>query len=144
MKLLIVFLDSSVVLSGLRSPNGGSGMLFKASAAGKLKLIVSEHVVREVGKYLGKLEIDVNRFEILVEKKIIKVIADAADDLLDKFENVVEDIDDAPILAGAVVSGADFLVSLDKRHILRPEIKKRLRPMKVLPPREFWEYLRSK
>jgi predicted nucleic acid-binding protein len=45
MPSLTAFLDASVVLSGLASPYGGSGLLFAAARKHKLTLVLSPLII---------------------------------------------------------------------------------------------------
>jgi predicted nucleic acid-binding protein len=50
--------------------------------------------------------------------------------------------DDAPILAAATASGADCLVTWDKKHFLKKAVDSRT-DMKILSPGEFLKLFRS-
>jgi len=138
---LTVFLDSSVILSALASPSGGSRKILSAGAKGKLRLFTTPFVIEEVTKHLHKLGVDPDKLEALLKKKVIRVISDAPRHIIKKFHSVIVDPDDAPILAGAVLSGAHFLLSLDKGHILTDRVRKALKPLLVFSPKEFWEWV---
>jgi len=137
----IVFLDSSVILSALASPSGGSRKILYAGTKGKLQLFTTPFVIEEVAKHLYKLGVKPNELEILLKKKVIRVISDAPQHIVKKFHSVIVDPDDAPILAGAVLSGAHVLLSLDKGHILTDRVRKALKPLLVFSPKEFWEWV---
>ena len=137
----IVFLDSSVILSALASPGGGSRKILQAVTKGKLQLFTTPFVIEEVAKHLHKLGVKPNELEILLKKKVIRVISDAPQHIVKKFHSVIVDPDDAPILAGAVLSGAHVLLSLDKGHILTDRVRKALKPLLVFSPKEFWEWV---
>ena len=57
MPSLTIFLDASVILSGLASPTGGSGKVLDAARQQKLKLFATPLVVEEVTRHLYKLSI---------------------------------------------------------------------------------------
>ena len=141
MRSLIVFLDSSVILSGLASPSGGSRKILDAGQKKKLQLVTTPFVIQEVAKHVSKLDINPDNLKRLLSKKIIRLIPDPPKDLQQKFNKVISDPDDAPILAGATISGASTLVSLDKSHILTQQVKSSLKPMQLFSPKEFWQYL---
>jgi|SRR3990167_3306682 len=139
----IVFLDSSVILSALASPSGGSRKILQAVTKGKLQLFTTPFVIEEVAKHLHKLGVKPNELEILLKKKVIRVISDAPQHIIKKFHSVTVDPDDAPVLAGAVLSGSHVLVSLDKGHILTDGVRKALKPLLVFSPKEFWGWLQE-
>lgn len=138
---LIVFLDSSVILSGLASPTGGSRKILNIREKGRLQLTATPFVIQEVAKHIPKLGISSDFLKRLLSKKIIRLVPDPPQEIERKLHNLTPDPDDAPILAGAIVNGADVLVSLDKGHILTQLVRKTLAPMKVFSPKEFWDWL---
>src|SRR3989338_11415203 len=144
MSLLRIFLDASVILSGLASSKGGSGKLFKAAQGGKLKLITTPFVIEEVVNHLEKLNIESKQLEDLLSSKIIHLTKNPNEDEIERFHRVSSDPDDAHVLAGAGLSGADKLISLDKKHILTSKVRKYLKPMPVHSPKEFWDWLRER
>lgn len=144
MKLLSVFLDSSVILSGLASPMGGSAKLLKGRLK-KLNLVTSELVLAEVENHLVKLKISLDRYRELHGGRFIRVVETPPAEVVLRFSSLTLDPNDAHVLAGAALAGADFLISLDKKHILTRKVKKFLSPIKVLSPKQFFRYLdRSK
>lgn len=143
MPLLKIFLDTSVVLSGLASPMGGSRKLFEAAKAKKLKLVTSSYVIEETAAHLKKLKINPDYLRELLFTKTVILLPDPPEKMIEKFSLAVADPDDAHILAAAVFSGANILISLDKKHILKPKVKKALRPILINSPKEFWSWLQK-
>src|SRR3989344_4588579 len=111
-KSLKIFLDSSTILSGLASPNGGSGKLLKFGESNKVKLIVNPYIVEEVSTHLQKLRIHPKDLESLLSKKTVFLVNNPPEQVTFQFEKVGKDPKDAPVIAGAVNSLADYLVSL--------------------------------
>ena len=110
----LAFLDSSVLFSSVNSPSGGSAKLFTLR---DLKLVVSTLVLTEVERNIReKLKsYHLERFFILVnELGIIK---------------------DAPILASFLISKAEFLVTLDKKHFLIDSVENFIKPSRVVTPK---------
>lgn len=143
MKLLTVFLDASVVISGLISSTGGSGKLLKAGAQKKIRLITSEKVIHEVIENLNKVNVKNKTFDNLLSSRTIQIINNLTEEKIKKFISAIDDPDDAHVLAGTVHSAASILVSLDKKHILVSKVRKALKPIKVLSPKQFWEFLKK-
>lgn len=142
-KLLTVYLDSSVILSGLASPEGGSGSVLKAARLKKLRLLTTNSVIEEVGEHLQKLKIDPDKLHRLLSSKYLLLKKKPSETSIKKFLKVVTDPDDAHVVAGAAFSGANYFLSLDKKHILTPDVKRFLKPMQILSPKEFWSSLRK-
>ncbi|MBI2620774.1 putative toxin-antitoxin system toxin component, PIN family [candidate division WWE3 bacterium] len=144
MPLLTVFLDASVILSGLASPTGGSGKVLEAAKQQKLKLLTTPLVVEEVTRHLDKLKITPDKLHHLLSSKTVRLLTNPNEETIEKFSRFCWDTDDAHVLAGAAISGADVLLSLDKKHILTTSIIKILRPMAVKSPKSFWKGLQKK
>ena len=131
MPSLTVFLDSSVIISALISSTGGSHKIIQTAKSPAIKLITSRYVVAEIAKHFPGFKLAKN----------IHMFPNPNQEIINKFTSITPDPQDAPILAGAVTSAADILVSLDKKHILIPKVKKYLKPVKVYNPQQFWRYL---
>lgn len=138
MPLLTIFLDASVILSGLASPTGGSRKLFEAAGRHKLKLLTTPLILQEAANHLQKLDIEPQQLETLLSAKIIHLVANPPEKMIKKFQSASPDPNDAHVLAGAGLSGANILVSLDKKHLLTARVRKILKPMLVKSPRGFW------
>lgn len=138
---LTVFLDSSVILSGLASPSGGSRKILDAGRRKKLRLVAIPFVVQEVANNLSKLQVGQEDMKDLITTKTLLLVPDPPKSSVWRFRQVTPDPNDAPILAGAVFSGATALVTLDKTHIFTQKVKSALKPMKIFSPKDFWNWV---
>lgn len=143
MKSLTVFLDTSVILSGLASPTGGSRKILGAGASEKIKLVTSGLIIKETVRHLSKLRIDFADLEATVNSQTIKVLPSPPQSLISKFTPYTSDPNDAHVIAAAAISGADTLISLDQKHLLTSKVKSILKPIKVFSPKQFLGYLSS-
>lgn len=143
MPSLTIFLDASVILSGLASPTGGSSKLLEAARQHKVKLLTTPLVIQEVVNHLQKLEINPDQLKALLSRKTIHLIANPNEEMVEKFTRISQDLDDAHVLASAGLSGAKVLVSLDKKHILTPKVRIFLKPMLVKSPKDFWKWVKT-
>lgn len=116
-------------------------MLFKASRLGKLTLLATPMVIGEVYRHLPKLKLKPSDFEPLLVQKIIKLVKNPSSKVIKRCLNLTPDPNDAHVIAGAIVSGSQYLLSLDKKHLLTPSVKKHLTPIQVLSPKEFWQFI---
>lgn len=135
-----VFLDASVLIAALISPTGGSSLLLKYVAAGKVTGIISQTVIEEIleeDKFakIKKTKIEIEQFiaqsSLIVRKPITVEEIKPYQDLID--------IEDAHLVAGANLTKCQFLVSLDKKHVLRPDIQKKFLPLKIVSPGQLLE-----
>ena len=130
-----VFFNASVILAGLKSPKGGSGLLLKWCQQNKVKGVVSEIVIDEVKRHLSKISLASTDLAYIVRKYSFKVTPAPEKSPLKKYLPVVVDPGDAHVLAACNQAKTKFLVTLDKRHllVLRDEINE----FKILSPGQF-------
>lgn len=141
MRLLTVFPDASVILAGLASPAGGSGKLFLAAAKKKLTLITAPLVINEVNRHLAKLKLAEKQLTDCLDRNLLVLKPNPDSDLIRRCAKLTSDPDDAHVLAGAIAGNCRFLVTLDQKHLLTAKVKKSLKPIQVLSPKEFWQSL---
>jgi predicted nucleic acid-binding protein len=120
--MIRIFLDSSVLFSAAYSSTGHSRDLLLMAARGEIILVISPHVVTETRRNLGENAPDaIPYLDLLFETIPFEFIKPAKRDVLSAAKHVA--LKDAPILAGAKKAKVDFLVTLDKKHLLgRPEL----------------------
>lgn len=141
MPSLTAFLDTSVILSGLASPSGGSAALFHAAKKKRIKLVTTRLILDEAVANLSNISVHISQLETLFDSSIIHLTQNPPQDTLERFKALTTDPNDVHVIAGAVLSGADVLLSLDKKHITTTRVKKALKPMKVMSPKEFWKWI---
>ena len=135
-----VYFDASVIISALLSQTGGSAELLRLVNGGIIKGITSQTVIEEVleedkPRKLKKSKEEIEQFiaesGLLIRKSI-------TEEEIKAYINLI-DIEDAHLVAGAKLTRCDYLVSLDKKHLLRSDIKKQFLPLKIVSPRELLE-----
>jgi len=131
-----VFFNASVILAGLKSPRGGSARLIFWVQEGKIKGIISELILDEVERNLSKLSLTKRN---LVKLSDFRLILAPKGSLVEKFKKKVVDHGDAHVLASAKEEGVDYLVSLDKKHLLI--LKNKVGKIKIVSPKELIEAL---
>ena len=127
----------------MASPQGGSGFLLKASKQKKIILIATPLIINEVNRHLAKLKLQSKQLKTLLNRQVIRLIKDPEEIVISRCRRLTADPDDAHVLAGAIVANVNFLLSLDKKHILTKRVKKHLFPIRVLSPKQFWQSLKS-
>lgn len=130
-----------MILSGLASPFGGSGKILEAGRLRKFNLLVSDLILTEVENHLSKIKVDPALLEDLIVGGTIRRVKTPPLEFILRFSSLTSDPDDVHVLAGAVISGSDFLISLDKKHILTRRVKRFLKPIRVFSPKQFWQTL---
>lgn len=135
-----IFLDSDVVISSLLSQTGASDAVINNT---NLSSFISNFSHEELKRTIGKLGVDQKELEDMLKKrvKIIKV-KNNKEEILDKFESYVHDIEDAHIVAGAKEAKVKFLITFNIRDYKIERIHKDF-GIKVIIPGELLQYLRS-
>lgn len=136
-----VFVDSSVLFTAVNSPTGGSAKLFTINS---LELITSKVVLTEVERNIRKklASYHLDRFFMLVGK--MTVLSQIPDEkLIAKAKKVIV-AKDAVILAEAKKAKSHYVVTLDRKHFLTPNVAEFLRPQKAVTPKELLQKLQAK
>lgn len=136
-KALKVFIDSSVLIAAAISPTGSARDLIISSLNNKFKVILSDLVLEETARNLSnKAPIALPALQLFLEALNPEVVSPPKSLIL-KVSKVI-DLRDAPIVAGAISSKADYLVSFDRKHLLqqKQEIQSHFK-LKVVTPDEL-------
>lgn len=130
------FLDSSVIIAGINSTTGASHFVLELSKEGKIVVTISEIVLQEVIRNLKKKlpeRILIQFFSYLAESNFKKIDFEKESEIL-KYQGVT-DAKDIHIIAATFKSKARYLVTLDKKHLLKLERKNFL--FKIVTPADF-------
>lgn len=138
-KVPIVTFNASVVLSGMYSPSGGSAKLLEWTKKRKIQGIISETIKDEVLRRSYKLDIELQEAENICDEIFKKEVSSPSLSSIKKFEKIVSDYGDTHVLATAKETKSDYLVSLDKKHIL--SLKEKVKWVKVVSPGELIQNL---
>lgn len=129
-----IFFNASVVLSGLYSKRGGSALILNWVKQKKAIGIVSEIIIDEIFRHTSKLNLtkaSVGKF-LYHHFQIQKAPPESA---VKKYYRAVIDYGDAHVLASAKQSKSDYLVSLDKKHLLSLQTK--IKSFSIVSPGEL-------
>jgi predicted nucleic acid-binding protein len=130
-----VLFNASVILAGLHSPKGASGVLLRRVRMGKLKGEISELIFDEAVRHAKKIGFG----EGEMEEKILAIFSNPAkapeEELIEKYLGLVVDEGDAHVLASCEREGCDTLVSLDKKHLLI--LKGKVKGLNIVSPGEL-------
>jgi len=133
---LKVFTDTSVLISGLNSFFGASSFILTLFKLKQIEFIISKTVVEETKNVIENKFPDLkNKFVNFLFLDKPKVIKGALKDEVLKIFKIIK-TEDAPILADALNSKADFLITLDKRfiNIAKNDFEDKIN---ILLPRDF-------
>ncbi len=140
--MIRVFVDASVLIAASYSPTGASREIIRQAIRGNVTLIASELVLEETRENLRakapealvSLEqiLDIVPFELVqpTEQQVLQAASYTA-------------LKDAPIVAAAKRARVDYLVSLDRRHLVGvPEVAQRS-GLKIVLPEELLKEIRQ-
>ncbi|MGH2593252.1 MAG: PIN domain-containing protein [Anaerolineae bacterium] len=129
-----VFLDSSVLFSALYSSRGFSRDLLLTAARGEIVLVMRQDVADETKRNLAEHAPDTTRalWDYFLSNLAVEYVTPTKREVRAAAKRVVAK--DAPIVAAARKANVDFLVTLDKKHLLgKPELAKYVRTDIVTP-----------
>ena len=145
--MLRIFLDANVYFAGFNSEKGASSLILEIIARGKTQLYTSKLVLREVERNLrlkSKPE-NLKAFHRYLQKNKIHAVPFPEDKFLESFEALIHP-KDLPVLGAAILSKADYLISLDRRHFLTNSLQSKLKKPVFITPGDFLRevYLKGK
>jgi predicted nucleic acid-binding protein len=111
-----------VLFSAIYSSRGYSRDLLLKAAQGQVILVLSDLVIEEVRRNLAEHAPDtIEIFDFFLSLILFEVANPSRGEVHQAAQHIV--LKDAPILAAAKMARADFLVTLDKKHLLgKPEL----------------------
>lgn len=135
-----IYFDASVIIAALLSSTGGSSQLFKYIKTGLITGITSLTAIDEIMEKekfdkFHKTRKEIEQF-ILSLGLIIQEHINS--DEIRPFQNQV-DKEDAHLIVGAIQTKCQYLVTLDRKHLLRKDIKDKFLPLKIVSPKELLE-----
>ena len=137
-----VFLDTSALIAGIASLRGAARAVLQLAEIGLIEVIVSRQVIVEADRNIEeKLPEMLNEYRKFIEILAPALVDDPQQKDVKRFLTVINP-DDAPILASAVISDADFLITWDRKHFIGKNIHIHSN-LKIVTPGEFLKYFRE-
>jgi putative PIN family toxin of toxin-antitoxin system len=134
-----VFFNASVILAGLHSPSGGSGTLLTFVQQKRIIGLISEIVLDELLRHTEKLGLSKTTVEKHIVSMFYPIVPAPSQKLTHIYTEIVMDQGDTHVLASTKEAHADFLVTLDKKHLLVLENK--IRGVTIVSPKGLLEWL---
>jgi predicted nucleic acid-binding protein len=139
---LKVFLDTSALIAGIASSKGAAREALRLAEIGLIEVFVSRQVIVEADRNIeAKLPEVLNEYRSFVDLLAPVLIDDPSPKEVKKYSSLINS-DDAPILAAAISSGADYLITWDKKHFIKKDIPL-ASDLKIVTPGEFLKYFRE-
>jgi predicted nucleic acid-binding protein len=132
-----VFLDASCWVAAALSNTGGSRFILALAKEGHLEILATRRIIAQAVKALNdKYGSDELRDFLKLLRNVSPTIVDDTDDAEEKHWSDITHKDDYHVLAGAVKSGTNVLVSLDRKHIVTEKVASAL-PLPVMTTKQF-------
>jgi predicted nucleic acid-binding protein len=114
-----LFLDSSALFAGIISPTGAARALLLLSEAGVVTITVSEQVIAETERTLArKAPAALPPYRQALRSSKIRIVRDPPAEMVYTHRDWISHPADVPILVAAAAVGAEYLVTLNRRHFL--------------------------
>jgi predicted nucleic acid-binding protein len=138
-----VFLDTSVLFAAVLSETGGSRLILKLGESGAVGLWVGSRVLKEAEAVLNrKAAQSKSTFALLLDQAEVSVGPSPDQAALSQARAVVTYPSDAHILGEALAAEVDYLVSLDRKHLVGNPRASDL-PFPIGAPGDFLAWVRE-
>lgn len=134
--MIRVFLDSSVIIAGINSNTGASQVILALSQKKKIAIYVSQIVINEAIRNIKKKlpeNILLKFYKYLAVSNFEKIDFQKEEEVT-KYANITVE-KDIHVIAGAYKTKAKYLITLDKKHLLK--INNRDLPFQIVSPKIF-------
>lgn len=134
----LVFLDASVLVAAARSPSGGSAAVLDVCQGQRYKAVLTHLVLTEARVNIGEKfgEPELVRFYQQLASLDPEVTPSPPEGRIAECVPLTTD-KDAHVLAAALECSADYLLTLDRRHLLNPVVLAAGLPVRVMTPGDF-------
>jgi putative PIN family toxin of toxin-antitoxin system len=140
-----VFLDTSALFAACWSSAGGSRLVLVLGEAGLVTPLLSPQVLAEAeGALRRKASQALPMLAILLERAAVEVAEKAPRSAVSRVASAARHPGDAQVVADAVHAKADYLVTLDRTHLLGNQRLARLVPFPIGTPGDFIAWFRAR
>ena len=140
--MIRAFVDSSVLFSACLSTRGASHEIIRESLRGNVDLVISRLVLQEAKRNLAqKAPQAVLLFSQFLTAVSFEVVGPSKHEVLQAA--AYTELKDAPIVAAAKKAQVDFLVSLDRRHLVGIQTLQQSSGLTIVLPETLLSRLRA-
>jgi predicted nucleic acid-binding protein len=137
-----IFVDSSVLIAASLSATGASREIVRQAIRGRVTLVISNLVLEETEKNLARKAPEaLPAFRRFLETVPFEIVRPTRQEVLDAAQYTA--IKDAPIVAAAQKARVDYLVSLDRRHLVGVVEVARGSGLRIVLPQNLLEDIRK-
>ncbi len=132
------FLDANIFFCAVLSSKGGSAFIIKFCQKKQIQCVTSKLVLIEAERNISlKLKKhNIEKFHNILKRLKLIIEAEPSTDEIKQVNRWVH-LKDAPIVACALKSKSDFLITLDRRHLANSVIQEKFPLITILTPRDF-------
>jgi len=139
-----VFLDASIFVAAAGSANGGSSLILKICRGLCFSAVTTRKILLEAQINIRK---KLSSEALLCFYKEIGdlnpvIIKPPSKEKLNQYDDIIA-LKDRHVLAAALESKSDFLITLDRKHFKIEAIKRANLPIAILTPKEFLELIKN-
>lgn len=136
-----VFFDSNVIISGLISQKASPFLVLKAAEDKKFQLYSGNFILAELERNLAQKAPHALVYLWMLWNKINPIILPLTNRReIDKYKKIINYLPDQVILAVCEKNKIDYLVTLDKKHLLKQNIHNQVN-VKIIRPEELIEII---
>ena len=138
---MIVFFNASVIMAGLISHQGASGAILTSVLKKKIIGKISETILDEILRHVKKIGLTTEDIQEYIIKRFLTINEAPSIVTVEKYNKIVLDRGDAHVLASSEELKAEYLVTLDKKHLL--VLKNEIKKFKIVSPAELLDIIRK-
>jgi uncharacterized protein len=140
--MIRVFVDANVLFAAALSLTGASHEILREGIRGSISLVVSDYILREAERNLDKKQPEaLPALQALLEALAPDVVNPTQQQVI--AATAYTEAKDAPVIAAAQHARVDYLVTLDRRHLInRPEVAQ-ASGLRIVLPEQLLEELRK-
>ncbi len=140
-----VFLDSSALFAAVFSAAGGGRLILHLAEGGAVELVISTHVLAEAENALRRKAPEaLGYLALLLDRSNCQIVTNPSLEQVRAWEGLVPYLPGAAVLAAAVNAQADYLVTLDRRHLLENPQLMASPPLLIGTPGDLVAWLRQR
>lgn len=134
-----IYFDASVIIAAMLSSQGGSCKLLQLVHNRKIVGMTSQTVVNEIIRHADKIKFSKKEIVAFIADRNLIVREEMSPDEIRPFTGEIDE-EDAHVIAGALLTKCNFLVSLDRKHIVRNDIRRKFLPLNIVTPKDFFTH----
>jgi predicted nucleic acid-binding protein len=139
-----LFLDSSALVAGIISPNGGARALLLLADIGLISIVVSEQVVAETERALARKAPEALAYFRQALKLVVdRIRRDLRPQEVRRHQDIIQHKTDVPIVVAAMKAGVDYLVTHNRRHFIDEPIVAERSGLNIGIPGDALDWLRA-